>query len=246
MSLDDCLHCQHLTDTVDRAYDRARAALVDQAPPLEAVTWLSAQLAATEHVLQPAIAHHLPDQAARLRALRRSSHALHRTLRALEQHAAGDGLRPRASVTGLRHQLWTALGEHAALEHDLLDRLASVVGSDTTHALARRYEHGLQHGPTRPHPHGAHRGPLERLTYAFDSARDHILDVLDSRHVPIPRRRRAPKPPGPWGTYLIGTPQPDRVPPGTDPSGALPPGAGLAAGPGGAQLPSSRGTATSS
>jgi hypothetical protein len=66
------------------------------------------------------------------------------------------------------------------------------------------YERALTHAPTRPHPHLSRGGLLFRL----DALRDSVLDMMDGRHVPVPRQpRRRRLIPGRWGAYFLGQPQ---------------------------------------
>jgi len=200
------LHHVPLAETAASAHDRARSALTSTDNRLmDAVVWLSAHLTAMEHVVYPFMRANLPTERVELDEQRRLSRRIQRVLRLLEQGWAGDGSAPRGSGDRLRAELTALMDEHEKGESALLARLSDTVTDEAGLALAERYDQAIGHGPTRPHPHGPHRGWLGRLTYAFDAARDHILDVLDSRHVPLPRTSRPRRQVGPWGGYLLGS-----------------------------------------
>lgn len=183
-----------LAETTADAHKRARAALASPDPRvMDAVVWLSAHLTAMEHVVYPFARTNLATDRKQLDEQRRLTRRMQRTLRFLEQQWAGDGLAPADPGGRLLAQLIVLMAEHEEGEAALLERLSGIT-EYAAHDLAERYDHAIGHGPTRPHPHGPHRGPLGRLTYAFDAARDHILDVLDSRHVPLPRPAAQPAP----------------------------------------------------
>lgn len=201
----ECVHCDHLTATIEAAHERALVALTTPgAGRFDAVVWLSAHLAAIDHVVAPMLRRHVAQATEALAEDRRVTAELHRLLRILEQHAAADALAPRRGIAGVRSRVVALLTEHAATEHHLLEALARAIGPEGTDELARRYEHAVAHGPTRPHPHGPRAGLLGRAAYAVESLRDHVMDVLDSRHVPLPRQRKSPRPSGRWGHYILG------------------------------------------
>jgi hypothetical protein len=202
---EQCVHCDHLTATIEAAHERALVALTSpDAGRFDAVVWLSAHLAAVDRVVAPLIDRHIGRDAAARRQDRRVTRELQQLLRTLEQLAAADALAPRNGAAGVRERLVTLLSEHAASEHLLVEHLARVLGETQTAEVAARYEHAVAHGPTRPHPHQPHIRPLGSLMFVVDRLRDHVMDVLDSRHVPIPTPRRAPAPAGKWGHYLLG------------------------------------------
>lgn len=201
-----CQHCDHLTATIEAAHERALVALTDpDARPFDGVVWLSAHLAAVEHVVTPLVDRYVDRDAADRRADRQVTRSMQRLLRALEQLAAADANAPRARADDLRVRLLSLLTQHAAGEHLLVEQLARVLGPERTAAVAERYEHAVQHGPTRPHPHQPRLRPLEPVIFAVDRLRDHVLDVLDARHVPIPVPRRQRSRTGKWGHYLLGS-----------------------------------------
>jgi len=198
------LHHVPLVGTTAAAHKRARTALASHVSRMDAVVWLSAHLTAMEHVVYPFASVNLPEERADLDKQRRLTRRMQRVLRSLEQLWAGDALARSDSSDRLRDQLSLLMAEHEELEDALLDRLSANITDEAGMALAERYDRAIGHGPTRPHPYGPRQGKLGRLIYAFDAARDHILDVLDSRHVPLPRTPQPPRPVGRWGRYLLG------------------------------------------
>jgi hypothetical protein len=194
-----------LTRSSESAHAHARTMLTgSDAPVMDAVVWLSAHLTAMEHVVYPVMATLLTDHQKDLDRQRAASRRMHRGLRLLEQRCAGDGLIRIDSLGGRPDRLLVMMDEHAARERDLLARLVEALDEQATSSLAVRYDDAVRHGPTRPHPHGPHRGQLGRLTYAFDAVRDHLLDILDSRHVPLPKDAPPQRKVGRWGRYLLG------------------------------------------
>jgi hypothetical protein len=205
MTHDNALHRAPLFEATAAAHDRARTALADStSSAMDAVVWLSAHLTAMEHVVYPLMRAALPTSRRQLDEQRRLTRRMQGALRALEQRSSGDGLAPPDSGDRLRSQLTVMIAEHEQGEEALLTRLLDTLSDEAALTLAERYDHAVGHGPTRPHPHGPHRGRLGRFTYALDAARDHILDVLDSRHVPLPRKARPHRQVGRWGRYLLG------------------------------------------
>jgi hypothetical protein len=184
---------------------------------MDAVVWLSAHLTAMEHVVYPVMATLLTDHQEDLDRQRAASRRMHRGLRLLEQRRAGDGLIRIDSLGGRPDRLLMMMDEHAARERELLARLVEALDEQAVSSLAVRYDDAVRHGPTRPHPHGPHRGQLGRLTYAFDAVRDHLLDILDSRHVPLPKDAPRQRKVGRWGRYLLGGIDPAPTEPVADP-----------------------------
>jgi hypothetical protein len=203
------LHRVSLAETAAAAHERARAALANaDNRMMDAVVWLSAHLTAMEHVVYPVMRANLPTERKEIDEQRRLTRRIQRTLRLLEQRCAGDGLAWAGSSDRLRGALTLLTADHEESEGVLLAHLSGTMTDEAGRTLAERYDHAIGHGPTRPHPHGPHRGMLGRLTYAFDAARDHILDVLDSRHVPLPRTERPHREIGRWGRYVLGRGEP--------------------------------------
>jgi primosomal protein N'' len=170
----------------------------------DAVAWLAAHLAAVDHVLAPAAARLRPDDP----ALEEHAHNAHRVqvqLRLLELASAGGRIRSGTPSPPVVADLARELAEHTRLERRLVAILTEALPAAEMDDLADRYLDAVRGGPTRAHPWGVHRGPLERLTFTFGRIRDHLLDVMDARVVPLPRApHRPPKPAGRWGQYLLG------------------------------------------
>ena len=74
----------------------------------------------------------------------------------------------------------------------MLQRLAERLSPDEQRQVTAAYQEALQHAPTRPHPHSPHAGWLGALAFHVNAWRDRIMDTLDSRHLPTPRRHREP------------------------------------------------------
>lgn len=204
--LDECTHCDHLLAVIESAHERAVSALTGGGEPLfDAVAWLSAHLAAMERVVEPELRRHVTRTGAQRRADRKARNELVRLVRMLEQLAAADALAPYATVAQVRDRVVSLLSEHAEAERHFVDQLARALGAQRAVAVATRYERAVAHGPTRPHPHAPHGRLMARPAFAVNRARDRILNVLDSRHVPIPAPRRAMPPTGKWGDYLLGS-----------------------------------------
>ncbi|HET6907791.1 MAG TPA: hypothetical protein VFH54_00500 [Mycobacteriales bacterium] len=203
--LDDCIHCDHFSATIEAAHQRALRALNEERAPLDTVIWLSAHLAAVDRVVLPAVRRHVPDTDAAIKEQEKLSTEMQHALRMLEQLLAGDALARRHDRAQLTEAVAALLSTHASGEHKLLDALARAIGPEDAARLEERYERAISDGPTRPHPHSAHEGITGRAQFFFNRARDHVMDVLDARHVPIPRRRRPAPSNGKWGSYLLGT-----------------------------------------
>lgn len=203
--LDDCIHCDHFSATIEAAHQRALRALTEERAPLDTVIWLSAHLAAVDRVVLPAVRRHVPDTAAAIKEQEKLSTEMQHALRMLEQLVSGDALARRHDRTQLTEVVAALLSRHAAGEHKLLDALARAIGPDDAARLEERYERAISDGPTRPHPHSAHEGITGRAQFIFNRTRDHVMDVLDARHVPIPKRRRPAPRNGKWASYVLGT-----------------------------------------
>lgn len=208
MTMTDCTHCAELSAAVEAAHERALNALTDTGTPdLDAVSWLAAHLGAVESVVEGLLRRHGVAVAAELNEQRAVNRRLHHELRTLEQALSGDALAARVDIAKCRDRVIATLAEHAAGEHLLIDRLARSVGAEEAARAADRYHDALAKGPTRPHPHLRLELPVLRdVVRRAARARDHLLDVLDGRHNPLPRQRRSHAEPGRWGHYLLGTP----------------------------------------
>jgi hypothetical protein len=189
--------------SIDDAYDRATTCFLQDSPSsLHGVIWLSAHLAAMERAIETGTARHMPQAQEQLRMQRDLSHRLHTLLRAVEQQRAGDALASHASWPSEREVLLGQLKTHAAGERALIVTLTEKLDNDAINKLRDDYLDAFERGPTRPHPHGGHFGALG---FRLSAARDHLLDVLDSRSSPIPRKRSDRPPLTRWGQYFLGT-----------------------------------------
>jgi len=196
---------------VEDHHESARSHLTAPAgPTLSGVVWLSAHLSAIEH----AIYHALPPGAASQTAVhadQKIARKLKRGLRLLERQLTGDSTAPTgfAGTT-----LMTALDAHAGTELSMIEVLDRSLTPDQMRTVLGRYRDALQHGPTRPHPHGRHTGAVEPFMFALNSASDRIMDALDSRPSPLPRTPKAPRRLGKWSLYVlgVGSPNTDRPP----------------------------------
>jgi len=208
MTITECIHCDELSAAVEAAHEHALRAFVQPGGrELEGIAWLAAHLAAVDGTVAPVLRRHSIVSSAELRQQRRVNRRLQHELRTLEQVLAGDALAARVDVAACRDRIVTALTEHAAGEHLLLDRLAQRVGAEATAFVATRYARSLVAGPTRPHPRvSSHLPVIGSVVRRVARARDHVLDALDGRHNPLPRQRRTRREPGRWGHYLLGTP----------------------------------------
>ena len=186
-----------------------RALAVLQSPDadhLDGVSWASAHLAAVSRVLLPLARRTLPDAADDVVLVRRAGAHLQVHLRRLEQLHSGDGLVSRVDDMAVHDAARDDLQRYLVLESALWQRLFAELGPDASEVAVAAYERHLGHGPTRPHPHAPQRGPLAAAAYWFDAMRDRVLNTMDGRHVPTPRRSRAVREPGRWGSYLLGEP----------------------------------------
>lgn len=175
---------------VEDAPERALALLKDpNAPSLDAIVWLSVHLAAVEHVVYPEVVRVLGDAPAVL-ALRQGMVRVEQTLRQLELFVTGDIAdldQPRVTATLIK-----SVEAQARREQLVLQRLAERLSPDEQQHIAASYQDTLQHAPTRPHPHSPHGARLGALAFHINAWRDHVMDTLDSRHLPTPQRHREP------------------------------------------------------
>ena len=171
---------------IEEARSRGLAMLEDPSgSALGAVICLSAHLAAFEVVVEPALL-----RTGSTRAELRGVDALHaylgRVLRVLERRASGEvaasGL-DRARTCQEAADLTRRAGR---LEDRLLVTLAARLDGAAAQELADRYLRALHSGPTRPHPTSRHNRVLRRV----NAWRDHALDVMDARQVPLGRPDR--------------------------------------------------------
>jgi hypothetical protein len=178
------------------------------AAPLDAVVWLSAHLAAVDHAVYPVVRRTLPEGRALVAEHREIAVRLAHTMRAAESHHSGDVLAAGHNPSQLTDDLRALVAEHIAAETAMVARLVQAMSDADQFALVTAYTSALAHAPTRPHLH-VHRGGL---MFWLDGLRDHILDAMDGRHVPIPHETKKHVTPGRWGSYLLGQPHGDQHP----------------------------------
>src|SRR5438034_677374 len=113
-------------------------------------------------------------------------------------------------VSGADHPFLDSLADahqHAvdALAEDLpLDAVVWLSAHLAAEQLMASYDAALRQAPTRPHPHTPHRGLLGAVAFKVDALRDKVMDTMDGRHVPAPRKERRPVKSGRWGSYVLG------------------------------------------
>ena len=189
-------------DTLADAHQHALDALAAD-EPLDAVVWLSAHLAAEQRTVQ-GVAARIPAAARALGALRAADMELERVLRRAEQHHSGDSLAAQLNSERLEDVLRSALDQHGKAEHGVVAGLVEGLDACDVEALSTSYDAALRQAPTRPHPHTPHRGVLGAAAFRIDAMRDRLMDTMDGRHVPSPRRERQPARSSRWGSYVLG------------------------------------------
>jgi hypothetical protein len=189
---------------VEDHHESARSHLIaPTGPTMAGVVWLSAHLAATEHVVHPSLPGGPPSLAA-VQADRASTRELKRGLRALERRLSGDST-AHLDTAAVIARLSDALDAHAAAELAIIRMLDHLLDCEQMRTLLSRYRDAVMHGPTRPHPHGRHTGAFEGLWFTLNKASDRVMDTVDSRPSPLPREPKADSHrPGRWSLYLLG------------------------------------------
>ena len=189
-------------DTLSEAHQQALDAL-DADLPLDAVVWLSAHVAACQHTVHR-VAGRMPAAARALHTLQAADLELERVLRRVEMHHAGDSLAAQLNEDRLGGMLRSALVAHADAERELVNGLMERLDRADADKLVASYDEALRQAPTRPHPHTPHRGLLGAFAFRVDAIRDKVMDTMDGRHVPAPRKERRASQPGRWGNYVLG------------------------------------------
>jgi hypothetical protein len=190
--------------TVEDHHESARAHLVaPTGPTFAGVAWLSAHLAATEHTLHHALPAG-PVARAAAAADQQLVGQLKRRLRVLERQLSGDST-VHVATNPAGSALLDALDAHARTELAIIRIFDRSLDQDQMRALSSRYRDAVQHGATRPHPHGRHSGALEPVVFALNHATDHIMDTLDARPNPLPHPPKRARRAGKWGLYVLGT-----------------------------------------
>jgi hypothetical protein len=154
---------------------------------VDAIVWVSAHLAVSYRLLhrEAAKVAGLEDLLAQQRRIDRR---LERAARILERRHAGDGLVAGLDPRRLRRELLVAIEDHVAGEQLLLERLHGAWPVEHAAEMCASYARLLAGSPTRPHPHMPRRGAAGRVAYRLEAWRDHVLDTLDSRHIPVQAR----------------------------------------------------------
>jgi hypothetical protein len=213
MTVNDVPVTRNLRATLESAEVEVQLLLSAQdTPVLDVVTWLSAHLAALDHAVYPVVRRSLPDGRAIVAAHRQQVSRISHLLRVLERHHSGDILAASVDSQSVVEELRPLVADHYRAVSALVGSLSEVLDQPAQEALAANYERALRAAPTRPHPHLVHAGPLTPVVFWMGSARDRILDTMDGRHIPVPRRTRRQTKPGLWGSYWLGQPQHDDEP----------------------------------
>jgi hypothetical protein len=190
-----------LRAALGRAHDEAAQLLAgDDVASMDVVSWLSAHIAAYEHVVYPVIRQAVNNGRALVDDDRAVVLKLARTLRIKERHHSGDTWGAGLSSARLDTKLAELVEQHQKLQAVAMDKLEAALGDAELNRLRIAYTSALQHAPTRPHPHLNSGGMLFRL----DALRDRILDTMDGRHAPVPKPPKRRIIPGRWGSWLLG------------------------------------------
>lgn len=203
-----------LSSAVDDPHSRALAALESpEREALAAVAWSSAHLAAADCVLYASAARHARKGRQRVRAARAVDHALQQALCRLDRRLTGDVHLVDMTVDALAQEVRERLLLHVDTERRLVQSLEVILDRTAQEELADRLRQATADGPSRPHPHTRHT-PLAPLLARLDAGVDRVRDVMDNRVVPTARPPRTPRRAGRWGSYLMGTPYPEKERPG--------------------------------
>jgi hypothetical protein len=193
-----------LLAAVEGHHESARSHLIaPTGPTLAGVVWLSAHLSATEHAIHRALP---PGSAARaaVHADQAFTGPLKHRLRVLERQLSGDStVRLATEVAGTA--LMDALNAHSRTELTIIEMLDRALSQDELQDVVTCYRAAVEHGPTRPHPHGRHSGAIEPMLFALNSASDRVMDTLDSRPSPLPHAPKTSRRLGRWSLYVLGT-----------------------------------------
>lgn len=191
-----------LRAALSQAFDEADKLLGStKSPPLDAVVWLSAHIAAFEHAVYPAIRKALPDGGELIAEDRGAASRLSKALRILERRHSGDVLASGLSSERLTERIADLVRIQKTEQSLIVSRLEQALDTAAIADLIESYAAALSHAPTRPHPHLSHGN----LMFHLDAMRDKLLDTMDGRHVPIPRISRRRISPGRWGHYFLGS-----------------------------------------
>lgn len=104
----------------------------------------------------------------------------------LQARISGDMIAMSAAMDSVYARLAQHLTGCAAAERALVAWTEEKLSAADRDHLAAHYLACLAHGPTRPHPRGPRTGPGFRMTFAFHSAWDRVLDGMDGRPRIVP------------------------------------------------------------
>lgn len=103
------------------------------------------------------------------------------TLRLLECWLSGASFAMAMPAASLYAQLERNVGGYMEVEQALVAWIEEKLSADDRERLAAGYLGCLSHAPTRPHPRGPRTGAGYRLSFAFHSSWDRLMDGIDSR-----------------------------------------------------------------
>ncbi len=171
------------------------------------VAELSRHLVGMEVAVCPTVVDTLPSGRRTVRAHVMRARQLEATIRAIERLLWGDAQAPSRRLDLLHRELLALMDAHRLEEAQMLRSLEAVLSEEERAALATRLELATRRAPTRAHPHASRRLGWTRVLYRLVGGWDRMLDTMDSRTYPR-LGVRAPRPPGLWGSYLLGRPLP--------------------------------------
>lgn len=171
---------------IEEARERGLAMLDGpDSSPIGAVVCASAHLAAFSTVIEPALLR-TGSTPADLHDLRDLQTQLGWSLRLLERTTSGEAGASHLDRVLVTEEAVDLLRQLSRLEGSLLDDLDKRLDKKQAEELVVHYLRALHHGPTRPHPTSRH----SRLLLRLNAWRDHVLDVMDGRLVPLGRPSR--------------------------------------------------------
>jgi hypothetical protein len=200
-----------LIDAVETAHEQICTALDDTGTSsLVAVAWAAAHLAAVERTVYPAAARALPNGRRRVRSQLACDRRLHLALWRLDRRLTGDANASRHPVGDLEEEVRTAARQHATGELSLVGQLERLLDVEAQRALVQRLDDAVLRAPSRPHPNTPHLRLTDGAVFRLDALVDRWRDLMESRPDATPRRRRAVRRPGRWGSYLMAMPYPEQ------------------------------------
>lgn len=175
------------------------------------VAWCSAHLGAVDAVVYAEAHRRVPEERDLLQAARAADGVLQHALGRLDRRLTGDTHLDHVPIEQVVEEVLSALDGHARAETRLLEPLGRALSVDERGALADRLEAATVQAPTRPHPHVPHT-PFAPLVERLEAVVDRLRDAMDNRVGAIGRLPKAPRPLDRWGSYLTGSPWPQREP----------------------------------